>query len=255
MEEMKIKHLYHKLRNATEEQKEEVCLMVEEILDEVCRRFPQYYSKYARKFAMIFDRETPFRNYGGREMEYGMHGGGFGMRGQIGFYQDGSGRGNAGMYSEEMRRGRDSRGRFTSYNPGYNYGGGYNRSYRGTYGGGYNHSGREMGGGEDYQQGYAEPMGGLDEEEAREYVSRLQNADGTRGAHWDVPSIKRIMEESPKLKQHSLWDVYAAMNMIYSDYYMPSKDTHFYVKLTEKFLDDKDAPQDKMARYMRAMEG
>lgn len=90
----------------------------------------------------------------------------------------------------------------------------------------------------------------IDQYAARHFVDNLKNEDGTIGAHWDSANVKRIMEEYPKLQEFSLWSVYVAINMIYSDYYMPKFDTKTYAELAYKFLCDKDARADKLKWYM-----
>jgi hypothetical protein len=46
---------------------------------------------------------------------------------------------------------------------------------------------------------------------------------------------------------------YVAMNMMYSDYYTISRTTDTYANLAKDFIDDADAPMDKVKRYMIAM--
>jgi hypothetical protein len=41
--------------------------------------------------------------------------------------------------------------------------------------------------------------------------------------------------------------------MMYSDYYKPGRTTETYAMLAKDFLTDKDAPADKLKRYMEAM--
>jgi polyhydroxyalkanoate synthesis regulator phasin len=95
--------------------------------------------------------------------------------------------------------------------------------------------------------------GALTEQEAREAVSHLVNEDGTRGAHWDVDSIRKVVEMYPELSVYNFWCVYYVMNMIYSDYYDSSYSIKTYVKLAKDFIGDKDAPSDKVKRYIEAM--
>ena len=43
------------------------------------------------------------------------------------------------------------------------------------------------------------------------------------------------------------------MNMMYSDYYKPTRTTDTYAMLAKDFIEDTDAPQDKVKRYMKVM--
>lgn len=94
----------------------------------------------------------------------------------------------------------------------------------------------------------------LTEAEAKEYVARMVNKDGTHGAHWSLLQVKRLAERRPELKRYDCLAFYVVLNMMYSDYYHMGKSEEYYIMLAEDFLNDKDAPADKVRRYMEAME-
>ena len=72
----------------------------------------------------------------------------------------------------------------------------------------------------------------------------MDNEDGTRGAHWTLEQAKQLLEDRGlDLDPTSFW---AALCMGYSDYSI-----EFYIDLAKAFLEDKDAPGDKLARYYR----
>lgn len=90
------------------------------------------------------------------------------------------------------------------------------------------------------------------EETALEWISRMQNADGTTGPHW-------TMEQTEQARKQRSVDCdplkfYVTMNMIYSDYCKAAEKVgansmDFYVYMAKAFLDDKDAQPDKLERY------
>lgn len=91
----------------------------------------------------------------------------------------------------------------------------------------------------------------LTREKAVEWVHRMQNEDGTVGAHWAVESTNAYRPESI-----SEWCWYAAMNMVYSDYCAVANKygvgvPEFYADLAKAFLFDEDAgaPSEKLAAY------
>lgn len=95
---------------------------------------------------------------------------------------------------------------------------------------------------------------GLTEEEAKLAASKLQNKDGSYGAHWNEETIRKVVDTYPELAKCPFWTVYYVMNMIYSDYYDPTFSTATYVKLALSFMHDKDAPEDKVEKYIAAMQ-
>lgn len=63
----------------------------------------------------------------------------------------------------------------------------------------------------------------------------MENKDGTRGQHWTMEQTSQFADGFNK------YDFYAALNMIYSDYYNPKFDTNTYVELAKDWLCDEDA--------------
>lgn len=92
-------------------------------------------------------------------------------------------------------------------------------------------------------------------EEAKAWTRAMDNEDGTRGAHWTLEQAKQLLEDRGlDLDPTSFW---AALCMVYSDYsavaanYKVGGNIEFYIDLAKAFLEDKDAPGDKLARYYR----
>lgn len=83
----------------------------------------------------------------------------------------------------------------------------------------------------------------LNEELALEWVSEMENKDGTKGQHWSVDQTSQYAGEFNK------WDWYAVMNMMYSDYYNQKFDTNTYVELAKDWLNDKDVGDGKTLKY------
>lgn len=81
---------------------------------------------------------------------------------------------------------------------------------------------------------------------AEEWTEHMKNADGTKGPHWSMEQIKQLREQKKELQEFDLPDVYAVMNMMYSDYCEAAKkfnvnNIDFYVCMTKAWLDDEDA--------------
>ena len=83
----------------------------------------------------------------------------------------------------------------------------------------------------------------LNSELASKWVTTMENRDGTKGPHWTVEQTSQYSGV------HDKWDWYVCMNMHYSDYYNAKFTTSDYVDLANHFLDDMDAPDDKLLRY------
>ena len=135
---MKMKRLYEDLQHATPQQKERVWEVVDDVFEEIERKFPDYYRKYKTKIHSILE---------GKE------------RGE-----------------------------------------------------------------------------GLGEHEAREQVAMFKNPDGTRGEHWDKKTIKSMVEAYPQLHKYPFWDIYYALNAVYSKFYDPSYGIKNYVKMATQLL-------------------
>lgn len=93
--------------------------------------------------------------------------------------------------------------------------------------------------------------------DAKEWVERMINDDGTTGAHWTVAQTTPLAATAGVTLgtiSEAAWN--AAMNMMYSDYcavatkYNANK-PEFYADMAKAFLCDKDAPSpmEKLAAY------
>lgn len=100
---------------------------------------------------------------------------------------------------------------------------------------------------------YSHEGGHLSELEALDYVSHMTNKDGTKGEHWTLPQVKEYMSQHREFSHLDPNCFYVAVNMMYSDYYKPGRSVEEYATLAKDFLMDKDAPADKLKRYMEAM--
>ena len=90
------------------------------------------------------------------------------------------------------------------------------------------------------------------EDDAKAWKARMKNADGSTGRHWNFEQTEQVR------RQHGYdcdpAEFYAAINMMYSDYYKIGKEFNlnsvdFYAAMAHAFLDDEDAGQDKLAKY------
>lgn len=90
-------------------------------------------------------------------------------------------------------------------------------------------------------------------EMAMEWACHMENEDGTMGPHWSMEQVKNVMGRR-EIKCDPI-EFFAALNMMYSDYcavfrkYGVGDKLDFYIDMAVAFLDDKDAKDDKLARY------
>lgn len=96
----------------------------------------------------------------------------------------------------------------------------------------------------------------LDEDTVRDWMERLRNEDGTTGPHWTMEQTSQVMRQ--KGVDCDPLEFWAAMNMMYSDYFPVAKKANannidFYVNMAKAFLGDKDARAGKLARYYEAV--
>ena len=91
-------------------------------------------------------------------------------------------------------------------------------------------------------------------EDAEKWVSHMENEDGTTGARWAMEQTDAVANIAGVSVKPCIW--WAAMNMMYSDYYGVAAKygldrPEFYADLAKAFLMDKDAggPEAKMAGY------
>lgn len=107
------------------------------------------------------------------------------------------------------------------------------------------------------KKGGAKSSMGLDENMAREWTSKMENEDGTKGPHWNMEQIKKVMEQRNMTGDPvAFW---VAMNMMYSDYCKVAKklgvnSVDFYAEMAKAFLEDKDTGvPDKLTAYYESI--
>lgn len=96
----------------------------------------------------------------------------------------------------------------------------------------------------------------LTKQTAHEWVQSMKNSDGTTGEHWTMEQTTQLMQT--KGITCDPVEFYAAINMMYSDYFKVAKKMNvnsvdFYAYLAEAFLKDTDAGKDKLAKYYSCM--
>lgn len=87
---------------------------------------------------------------------------------------------------------------------------------------------------------------------AEEWVSHMQNADGTTGQHWSLEQAQQLMAQR-KINCDPV-RFYTALNAVYSDFCGVAKkhgvsNVEFFADLAKAWLDDKDAVPDKLEMY------
>ena len=106
------------------------------------------------------------------------------------------------------------------------------------------------------QGGGNEQYGEMDEHTARKWVRKMRNADGTPSPHWQPEQVEPLrMQHCPDC---SKWEFWACMNMMYADYCSTAKKMgvdkpEFYAGMAKDFLEDEDAKDNKLMRYMKAV--
>lgn len=95
---------------------------------------------------------------------------------------------------------------------------------------------------------------GFTEDDAKAWTAKMENEDGTTGAHWTMGQTDAVANITGVSVKSCVW--WAAMNMMYSDYYGVAAKygldrPEFYADLAKAFLMDKDVggPEEKMAGY------
>lgn len=92
----------------------------------------------------------------------------------------------------------------------------------------------------------------FNEEIAKEWTKKMHNEDGTKGEHWTVDQVKKLMMQ--RGVQYNTAEVYAIMNALYSDYCKVFKKYGFnspeaYLDLALAWLNDTDAVENKALAY------
>ena len=92
------------------------------------------------------------------------------------------------------------------------------------------------------------------EDDARRWTEHMENDDGSMGAHWTLEQTTAVANSIGVHVDPWVW--YAAMNMMYSDYWESATRygvdrPEYYADLAKEFLFDKDAggPEAKIAGY------
>lgn len=107
--------------------------------------------------------------------------------------------------------------------------------------------------GSKHTKGGARSSMGIDEHMAKEWTAMMMNEDGTKGPHWSMEQIKKVIEQ--RGMPGDPVEIWVAMNMMYSDYCKVAKKLgvntmDFYAEMARAFLDDKDAgAPDKLTAY------
>lgn len=98
----------------------------------------------------------------------------------------------------------------------------------------------------------------LNRHEAREWVSKMRNADGSHGEHWTMDQAKSV-QRTHDLKCDEA-EFYAIINALYSDYSevmasvgITDKDVDFWGAFAQAWLKDEDAMPHKAARYLKCI--
>ena len=93
----------------------------------------------------------------------------------------------------------------------------------------------------------------LTEEQAVSYVKHMKHKDGSEGEHWTLEQTKAYQASHSDYASIDPLDFYVAINMMYSDYFKPAYTTDNYASMAASFLNDVDAPSNKLERYIQAM--
>lgn len=86
-------------------------------------------------------------------------------------------------------------------------------------------------------------------------TKNMVNEDGTIGPHWSVEQTTQVAKQNGiSFTNFNEYDWNYVMNMMYSDYYGAiNNDLPSYIRVSKKFLEDKDSKEGKALRYYLAM--
>lgn len=93
----------------------------------------------------------------------------------------------------------------------------------------------------------------VDERKAMEWTRKMRNPDGSAGPHFKPELAEQLRAaHCPKCDR---WEFFVALNMMYADYCEVAKKfaadkPEFYVCMAKAFLEDPDAGEGKLAKYM-----
>ena len=87
---------------------------------------------------------------------------------------------------------------------------------------------------------------GFTEDDAKAWTAKMENEGGTTGPHWSMGQTDAVANITGVHVKSCVW--WAAMNMMYSDYYDVARKfgvnvPEFYAELARAFLMDKDGPE------------
>lgn len=92
------------------------------------------------------------------------------------------------------------------------------------------------------------------EETEHEWVSHMENTDGTMGAHWTLDETTAVRDKigAKRICKYEFW---AVMNSLYSDYGKTLSKVNatpdIYGELARDWIEDDDAVKAKAAAYFR----
>ena len=100
----------------------------------------------------------------------------------------------------------------------------------------------------------------FNEECAKKCVSKMENEDGTNGAHWSIEETTQVAQQygiNLNGDKFNKYDWFVSLNMIYSDFYkvvvsmFGNSNTQFFVELAKAWINDKDVPEGKTWKYFK----
>lgn len=94
----------------------------------------------------------------------------------------------------------------------------------------------------------------MSREAAEKWTAKMENADGSRGEHWNYDQAEQVMRRQGIRCDPA--EFYATINMLWSDYGAVARkygvdNPEFWADLSRAFLDDEDAVPDKVEMYHR----
>ena len=98
----------------------------------------------------------------------------------------------------------------------------------------------------------------LSTKDIKKWEKSMENADGTRGKHFDMEQIEQVAKQmNIKFDEYRPETLCAVVNMMYSDYCkVLGNDMMIYVKLAKAFLEDDDfsgSPEEKAMLYYKCI--
>lgn len=96
----------------------------------------------------------------------------------------------------------------------------------------------------------------VDERKAMEWTRKMKNPDGSTGPHFKPETAEQL--RTAHCPMCDRWEFMVAINMMYADYAEVAKKfgadkPEFYVCMAKAFLEDPDAKDGKLARYMEVI--